>query len=172
MRYLFGPFAVDTEQRSLRRDEQCVSVAPKAFDLLVALLERPGEVIEKDELLNRVWPDQVVEEGNLTVNISSLRKVLGEQAGQQRYIVTVPSRGYKFAALVKARLPKRSQATRAFGTGADRRQPKPPRAANICPRAGSRFGGCGVSVPVVELRQALAVCHRRRGDPFCRCAPV
>lgn len=99
--YEFVPFLIDVTRRILRRDGEVVALTPKRFDLLVALVEKGGEVISKDELIERVWPDSFVEEGNLTHNISVLRKALGERAGEHQYIVTVPGRGYQFVADVK-----------------------------------------------------------------------
>jgi DNA-binding winged helix-turn-helix (wHTH) protein len=90
--YRFGPFEVDVEQRRLSRAGKSVPLTPKAFDTLLVLVERPGKVIEKAELLKLVWPDTFVEENNLTQNISALRKVFGDRD----YIETVPRRGYRF----------------------------------------------------------------------------
>lgn len=98
--YQFGEFRADPVRRLLLRDGEPVAVTAKAFSLLIALLERRGELVEKDELLRRVWPDTYVTEANLTQNISSLRKALGERAGDRRYIVTVPGSGYSFVAEV------------------------------------------------------------------------
>src|SRR5688572_11409122 len=98
--YQFGDFRVDPVRRLLLRDGEPVAVTSKAFSLLVVLIERRGELLEKDELLRRVWPDTYVTEANLTQNISSLRKALGERAGDRRYIVTVPGSGYSFVAEV------------------------------------------------------------------------
>ena len=94
--YEFGPFRVDPQKRLLLGDKGPVSLAPKAYELLLALVENSGRVLDKDELMGRVWPDQIVEEANLTVNISALRKALGESPNEHRFIVTVPGRGYKF----------------------------------------------------------------------------
>jgi len=99
--YQFGPFRVDTAERQLLRDGAPVVLTPKVFDLLLALLERRGHVLEKDALMQRVWPDTIVEENNLTVNISALRKALGGRAGELPYIETVPRRGYRFVSAVK-----------------------------------------------------------------------
>jgi DNA-binding winged helix-turn-helix (wHTH) protein/TolB-like protein/Tfp pilus assembly protein PilF len=99
--YEFGPFRIDTVRRLLLRNGEVVQLTPKAFDTLVALVENNDRVLEKDELLRAVWADTVVEERNLTVNISTLRKALGEGANEHRYIVTVPGRGYRFAAGVR-----------------------------------------------------------------------
>jgi DNA-binding winged helix-turn-helix (wHTH) protein/tetratricopeptide (TPR) repeat protein len=98
--YEFGPFRVDPVKRLLLRQGRTVHLTPKAFDLLLALVESAGEVISKDELMKRVWPDSFVEEGNLTYNMSILRKALGERAGEHQYIVTVPGRGYQFVASI------------------------------------------------------------------------
>src|SRR5205085_12471140 len=97
----FGPFRIDIAKRLLRRDGEVVPLTPKTFDLLLALIECRGEVVSKDELMARVWPDSFVEDGNLTYNISVLRKALGERAGEHHYIITAPGQGYRFAADVK-----------------------------------------------------------------------
>jgi serine/threonine-protein kinase len=102
--YEFGDFCLHGGKRLLlRRDGGPVSLTPKAFDTLTYLVEHAGSVLDKDELMRAVWPDTAVEENNLNQNISILRRVLGEQAGEHRYIATVPSRGYCFVADVKAR---------------------------------------------------------------------
>src|SRR4051794_34220231 len=95
--YEIGGFRVDPVRRVLLRDGEPVPITPKAFSILLALLERPGEVVEKTDLLERVWPGAFVTEANLTQNIFSLRKCLGERANDNRYIVTVPGQGYSFA---------------------------------------------------------------------------
>lgn len=99
--YEFGEFRVDPVRRRLLRDSEPIAVTSKSFSLLVVLLERRGEVVEKEELFRRVWPDTYVTEANLTQNVSSLRKALGERAGDRRYIMTVPGRGYSFIAEVR-----------------------------------------------------------------------
>jgi len=99
-RIAFDRFVVDASRRQLTRDRTVVPLNSKTFDLLLALLERRGELITKDELFERVWPNQSVEEGNLTVHVSGLRKALGERPGEHRFIVTVPGRGYSFVATV------------------------------------------------------------------------
>jgi len=92
----FDEFLVDPVRRVLLRDGEPVTVTPKALSILFALLEKPGEVVTKQDLIQRVWPDTFVTEANLTQNISSLRKALGERANDRGYIVTVPGRGYSF----------------------------------------------------------------------------
>lgn len=98
--YGFGSFRVDTSKRTLLRDGKQVRLTPKVFDTLLVLLENSGRVIEKDEMMDKVWPDTVVEENNLNVNISILRKALEERPSGRQFIVTIPGRGYRFAAIV------------------------------------------------------------------------
>jgi DNA-binding winged helix-turn-helix (wHTH) protein/TolB-like protein/Flp pilus assembly protein TadD len=99
--YEFGPFRVDSLRRTLLREGKQVRLPSKAFEILLVLLEGKGRLVEKDELMQRVWPDTVVEENNLTVNISALRRSLTESPGEHRYVVTVPGRGYQFVAEVR-----------------------------------------------------------------------
>jgi|SRR5579884_4297701 len=99
--YEFGPFRLDPADRVLLRDGQVLALTPKGFDLLLALVRNAGRVVPKDELMREVWPDTFVEENNLTVNMSALRRVLGEGSSGQSHIQTVPRRGYRFAASVR-----------------------------------------------------------------------
>ena len=100
----------------LRRDGEPVPLTPKAFDVLVALLEKPGQLITKEELLQKVWPDTFVEESNLAYNIFALRKALGDTAENSRYIETVPKKGYRFRASVSpASPPRNAQPASEFG---------------------------------------------------------
>ena len=99
----FGPFLLNADRKLLLRDGEPVALAPKALETLLAFVEQPGRVITKDELLQRIWGDTVVEEGGLARNISILRKVLGEKPNEHQYIVTVPGRGYQFVANVHER---------------------------------------------------------------------
>ncbi|HEY8548847.1 MAG TPA: alpha/beta fold hydrolase [Vicinamibacterales bacterium] len=100
IRYTFGPFCLDSPGGLLLRGEEVVSLTPKALETLNVLLERHGQVVTKDELLERVWPDAFVEQNNLAQNISALRRALGEREGGARFIETVPRRGYRFVAPV------------------------------------------------------------------------
>src|SRR5215831_20792137 len=109
--YEFGPFRLDEAEHLLLRDGETVPLTPKAFDLLLALVERHGHLLEKDELLRTVWPDTFVEEANLASNISQLRKALGDGENGQRYIETAPKRGYRFVASVKEVTEKRAEQT-------------------------------------------------------------
>jgi DNA-binding winged helix-turn-helix (wHTH) protein len=98
----FDGFTMLTEMRLLLSQGVAVPLTPKAFDTLRILITNRDRVVTKDELLRLVWPDVVVEEGNLTQQIFLLRKALGESAQQSRYIITVPGRGYRFTARVTA----------------------------------------------------------------------
>jgi DNA-binding winged helix-turn-helix (wHTH) protein/TolB-like protein/Flp pilus assembly protein TadD len=100
--YAFGPFLLDTVERRLLRDGKAVPLTIKAFDLLHLLVENQGHLLQKEELLRRIWPDAVVEENNLTVTISALRKALDEGPTDPQYIETVPRRGYRFVAQIRA----------------------------------------------------------------------
>jgi DNA-binding winged helix-turn-helix (wHTH) protein/tetratricopeptide (TPR) repeat protein len=102
-RYLFefGPFRVDTGVRRLYRDCQIVPLTAKVFDILEVFVQNSGRTLTKEELIEQIWPEQFVEEGNLTRNISTLRKALGESPDEHLYIVTLPGRGYRFVASVK-----------------------------------------------------------------------
>ena len=99
--YRFDEFLADPVRRVLLRDGAVVQVTPKAFSILLVLLENHGDVVGKDELIRQVWSSAYVSEANLTQNVSSLRKALGEKAGEHRYVVTVPGQGYCFAAPVE-----------------------------------------------------------------------
>src|SRR6202521_448010 len=96
----FGRFRLDSVERVLLADSHPVALTPKAIETLLELLKNSGHILEKDELLNRVWPDTFVEEGTLVQNISTLRKVLGEAPDGSAYIETIPRRGYRFAGAV------------------------------------------------------------------------
>ena len=116
--YEFGPFRLEPAERKLLRGNDVVALTPKAFDTLVVLVRNSGHLLEKDELIKMLWPDSFVEEGNLTNNISILRKVLGEEP---EYIETVPKKGYRFVGAVR-QLPKAGVA-RAEEAREDRVEP-------------------------------------------------
>ena len=99
--YEFGPFRLEVAERRLLRDGEVVSLSPRLFDLLAVLVERHGRLLEKDELLRLIWPDSFVEEANLNVNVSALRRALGDTPSAPRYIETVPRRGYRFVGEVR-----------------------------------------------------------------------
>ncbi|HKQ73646.1 MAG TPA: winged helix-turn-helix domain-containing protein [Blastocatellia bacterium] len=113
--YEFGPFRLDAAERLLLREGESVSLTPKSFDLLLALVEHPGHLLEKDELLNLVWPDTFVEEANLSSNISLIRKALGDGENGHKFIETVAKRGYRFLAEVRKVRPVSDEGERPPG---------------------------------------------------------
>src|SRR2546421_3356630 len=106
--YEFGYFTLDGTESRLLRDGQTVSLAPKVLETLIVLIESSGHVVDKKELMQRLWPDSFVEEANLAVNISQLRKALGDDEDGGHFIETVPKRGYRFAAKVTTILADRA----------------------------------------------------------------
>jgi len=99
--YEFGRFRLDAAERQLLRDGEPVRLTPKVFDLLVTLVENSGRLLEKEELMAKVWPDSYVEEGNINRNISTLRRALDGDGGGEQFVETVPKRGYRFVAPVR-----------------------------------------------------------------------
>ena len=99
--YEFGPYRLDPNRRVLTKAGETISLTPKATDILLTLIQNAGQLVEKDELLRVVWPDTFVEESNLTQNIFTLRRALGDERGGPKYIETVTRRGYRFAAPVR-----------------------------------------------------------------------
>ena len=96
--YEFGPFRLNAIERQLTRDGEVVALTPKVYDLLLVLVKNSGRMVDKGELMEELWPDTFVEEGNLTQNVSTLRKALGENTNGHRYIETIPKHGYRFVA--------------------------------------------------------------------------
>ena len=101
--YEFGDFRLDAEKRLLWREDEPVPLTPRVFETLLYMVEHHDTVLDKERLMEAVWPDSIVEENNLTQNISTLRRVFGETPGSHRFIVTVPGRGYRFVAEVRLR---------------------------------------------------------------------
>jgi DNA-binding winged helix-turn-helix (wHTH) protein/TolB-like protein/Tfp pilus assembly protein PilF len=101
VRYSFGEFVVDPSSRTCERGRDPLPVSGKAYDILLVFLENPGRLLTKEELLDRVWANEFVEEGNLARNVSTLRKALGDTDKQHRYILTVPGHGYRFVGDVR-----------------------------------------------------------------------
>src|SRR5689334_9288340 len=99
--YEFGPFRLEAGERRLWHGSTPVALTDKVFDLLLLLVQNQGRALGKAELMQRLWPDTVVEENNLSVNVSALRKALGEQPSERRYIETLSRRGYRFVAEVR-----------------------------------------------------------------------
>ena len=101
--YEFGAFSLDLAEQRLLRDGRAVPLTPKMFELLFVLVQNAGHLVEKERLLKEVWGDAFVEEANLNRGISVLRKALGESSADQKYIETIPKRGYRFVASVRER---------------------------------------------------------------------
>lgn len=98
--YQFGGFQVDRLRRSVYFDGDQLPLTPKAFDTLLVLIGNSGRVVSKNELIDAIWGDTVVEENNLTQQIATLRRTFGERAGEHRFIITLPGNGYSFVAPV------------------------------------------------------------------------
>src|ERR1041384_5937937 len=160
----FGPFQADFHARLLLRDGQVVPLPPKAFDVLLALGESEGRAVTRDELMTRVWGDAFVEEGNLTQMISVLRKALGDDAQESRYVVTIPRRGYRFGMpiqeVLEPSLPEDNGAAASEQEVIERIPPRHSRAlvwaaavsAVVLTAAGSwLLRGTGASEPVRSL---------------------
>ena len=146
--YRFDDFVVDPVRRRLIRAGEAVTITPKAFSILVTLLERRGEVVDKEELIRRVWPDTFVSEANLTQNVCSLRKALGERANDHRYVITVPGRGYSFVA-------EAEEVEAAFSSGVDIPIPVlPPRP--VLPAAPTRVQGWLATAVLLLLLAGVA----------------
>src|SRR6266496_3299283 len=101
--YEFGDFHLDAEKRLLWRGDAPVPLTPRVFETLLYMVEHHDAVLDKERLMEAVWPDSIVEENNLSQNISTLRRIFGETPGSHSYIVTVPGRGYRFVAEVSDR---------------------------------------------------------------------
>lgn len=99
--YTFGRYRLDPDERVLRRDGQPITLAPKDVETLIVLVQRSGHIVEKEELLEKVWPGVFIEEGNLARHVFNLRQVLGDAPDGRKYIETIPKRGYRFVAAVQ-----------------------------------------------------------------------
>jgi len=107
--YRFGPFQLDVTERQLTRKGRTVALRAKVFDTLVALVRRPGQLLTREALIAAVWPDTIVEEGNLSHNVSALRKALGDDGGEL-FVATIPRSGYRFVhPLEDEKIPKPSE---------------------------------------------------------------
>ena len=100
--YGFGDFRLDPNRRRLFHDEETILLSPKALETLIVLVRNAGKILHRDELMKAVWPDTIVEDANLTVAISQLRKALGQQRDPDEFIQTIPRVGYRFVAEVRA----------------------------------------------------------------------
>ncbi len=165
--YEFGPFHLRVADLFLTRQGEPVRLPPKDLETLLVLVQAEGQIVEKEELLNKVWPDTFVEEGNLARHISSLREVLGSCADGQAYIETIPRRGYRFV------VPVRLVSDNA--TAAVVPEPQPAAVREVVPapsvtppRSGTHLGRL-VVVPVAAV--LLLVGYLERGRLWPRTAP-
>jgi len=159
--YEFGPFRVDPDQRLLWRGSQAVPLQPKAFETLLVLVQHSEGVVPKDDLMNRVWPGTFVEESNLAQTIFVLRKALGESGGEQRYIVTVPGRGYRFVQRVSVVAAKEEVGDAESQIPSDSRgviqeEPAAIRGAKVRPKR-RRIGAAVMAVVSLALIAAVAL---------------
>jgi DNA-binding winged helix-turn-helix (wHTH) protein len=116
--FAFGSFLLVPERQLLMQGDSAVRIGGRALDLLTALVERPGEIVSKRELMARAWPTTTVEDCNLKVHIAGLRRTLGDAVGDSRYIATVNGRGYRFVAPVEARAALGLRSAKANNPGA------------------------------------------------------
>src|SRR6202043_3450162 len=115
IRLRFGPFELNVAERALKKANQVIPTGGRAYDILIALLEKAGEVVPKDELIAKAWPDVTVEEGSLRVHLSALRKALGDGQFGTKYIENVQGRGYSFVVPIKRQADDRDQGNTSSG---------------------------------------------------------
>jgi TolB-like protein/DNA-binding winged helix-turn-helix (wHTH) protein/tetratricopeptide (TPR) repeat protein len=161
----FGPFELDAAERTLLRDRRLVALTPRAFDLLVVLVSRAGELVKREDLLRDVWRDAFVEEANLNYTVSVLRKALGDRPDRPTYIETVSKHGYRFIAPVRSAVPSSPGAAAPGPARASR--PSPPDAATPGePVRGSwrrrRFAAVAIVAIGAGLASLLLSMHERR----------
>src|ERR1700733_963480 len=153
--YRFGPFQLDPGERMLTRQGSKVPITPKAFDVLLLLVQRSGHLVEKKELIESVWTGSFVEEANVCVTISMVRKALGGEYKGEGYIETIPKRGYRFIASVKVVEPDRPQADKLEPANSERRSEMP---LHLDP--GDILPDVSPSPPVAAVFTAISVMHR------------
>ena len=173
--YEFGDFVLDPAQRSLlRRDGAVVPINAKAFDALVCVVERAGQVVPRAALAEALWPTTIVEDNNLSQTVLALRRALGDDPDAPRYLVTVPRRGYQFVAAVRAREHGSGSAgitecgSRKFASGS----PVPgvagcSPALRLPPSPSRPAVGCWSSIRQLDPAPSSVPRYRARW-PFCR----
>ncbi|HXZ92304.1 MAG TPA: transcriptional regulator, partial [Burkholderiales bacterium] len=162
--YRFGPFLLRPGERMLLRGSEPITLAGKAFDLLVALVSQQGHLLTKEELLRRVWPGVVVEEVNLSVNMSAIRKALACAPDAADWIETVPRQGYRFKAPVEVEDVATLQQVWPRSDEPSGLTEPPPRAATE--RTGRRRLWLGFGAVVVAVAAGLAWLTFGRGTPY------
>ena len=174
--YEFGPFRLDPLKRRLTREGEPLRLTPKAFDLLLVLVEERGRTVEKEELFQKVWAGVVVEENNLNQNITALRKLLGDSRQESQYIATVPGVGYRFVAEVSLGVLQAGSVTRdqsgdksphsreASGSWVGRVGESEVREAPRARRSLFRYGLL-IVIPLVVVALAYALYTREKPTP-------
>jgi TolB-like protein/DNA-binding winged helix-turn-helix (wHTH) protein/Tfp pilus assembly protein PilF len=151
--YDFDRFRLDAKRRLLTRDGEPVAIKPKALDTLLLLVQQRDRLVEKEELMTRLWPDTIVEEANLTQNIFVIRKALGEAPGEQRFIATVARQGYRFVGEVREVFEDASPVP-GGSSGTLEPRPRPGRRRWLVPAAAA-------ALLIVVVGIALALARRR-----------
>lgn len=168
--YRFGPFHLDVAEQQLLRDGSPLPLTPKVFDVLRVLVQNSGHLVEKERFLAEVWPGSFVEEGALSRSISILRRTLGENGSEQKYIETVPKRGYRFV----ARVTERDSSTEPVESAGPTIRPSHTEPASIQEASAARAGWTRVSgwaagvVGVLLIIGALAGLRRGNGGTSIR----
>jgi DNA-binding winged helix-turn-helix (wHTH) protein/TolB-like protein len=157
--YEFDNFRLNPAEHSLLCGGKNVPLTPKSFEILIALIERQGMLVTKDELMRKIWPDSFVEEANLTVNVSVLRKAFGDTPGHQEFIETVPKRGYRFIAPVTAVRNGTSHATEIPSLTAQPVQtaPAPPERSGVVPKPAAVFHRGRAKIGILAIAGILVV---------------
>jgi DNA-binding winged helix-turn-helix (wHTH) protein/Tfp pilus assembly protein PilF len=158
--YAFGPFTADSLHRRLFRGSDPIPLTPKAFEILLAFLESPARLLTKEQLMARVWGDTVVEDANLTQNLSVLRKALGERPSDRQFIVTVPGSGYRFVAPVE-RVPRDGQTAAALLDAGGRVIPERPAGERLPAPAAIRRGRTSLVAAAAIVAVATAIAYVR-----------
>src|SRR5262245_47540816 len=156
--YEFGSYRLEAAAQVLysKVDGKPIPLTARVYDTLLFLVEHPNELLDKRRLMSAIWPNLVVEENNLDQNISTLRQVLGERRGENRYIVTVRGRGYRFVAPVSiaAPVPKAVEPARAPAESAPVHPTAPPANAHEPRRRVAIAGAAGVALALAAVAVA------------------
>src|SRR5262249_43719173 len=153
----FGPFRLDVSNRSLYCSDEYVPLTPKVFETLLLLVEEAGRVVDKEQLMQRVWPDAFVEEGSITNNISTLRKILNPHFDGDGPIATVARRGYRFTASVQLRNESADIVLHSAAPPVEAAQAQEPVTAESQPPAKmTKFRMIAIAVGIIALAVAGA----------------
>jgi DNA-binding winged helix-turn-helix (wHTH) protein/TolB-like protein len=160
--YAFGDFQLDPSEQLLCCQGKSVAVTPKAFELLVYLVQNRGRLVTKDELMRSIWPESFVEEANLSVNISALRRALGDSPEGRKFIETVPKRGYRFTAAVTELPTNHGQAENVVAPVELLKASQPSHSIAEQPKPDTRFGKLSIlAIALAIVLVALGVWARK-----------